>query len=192
MRFCSSDVLIQLTLHTHPTDYAEKYSDSQRLHSTTGNDDYDTEKSMTLTHRLDTTHEINAALRSQFETSSSHSSSITSFLSSQKPNQTSIAMAEPSTFVPRRSKSTISLRPTERVLESHAEVDEDGLDPESGDLGCGSTGCAPSRREGDGELDVTVRIEQTVSVERTRRRMREDYRTPRTIWDSRGIVSRSS
>lgn len=165
-------------------EYAEKYSESHRLTSHAG-DDHDTEKSTTtLTRRLDTTHEINDALRSQFETSTTSSFASTSFPLKSKQCG-SMGATELSSFVPKRTKSTMSVLPLERTLESHAEVDESTL--ENGDLGRGAREESESRREG--ELDVSVRIEQTVSVERARRRMREDYRTPRTMWDSRGSVS---
>ena len=145
---------------------------------------------MTLSRRLDTTHEINAALRSQFEKSTSSSFGSASFFSDKGKHGPTDSISSPTELVslpPKRSKTgSRGALPFENTLESHAEVDEDSLDSGEHEHAHRS----PSGQEG--MLDVSVRIEQTVSVERTKRRLREDYRTPRTMTDSRGTVSRGS
>lgn len=74
----------------------------------------------------------------------------------------------------------------ESTLEPHAELDEDMEIPS---LVCGEPSHGYACGE-EGVMGVSVRIEQTVSVERAKMRLREDYRTPRTMTSSSGSVSR--
>ncbi|KAH8116225.1 hypothetical protein DFH11DRAFT_1542981 [Phellopilus nigrolimitatus] len=102
-------------------EYAEKYAESERSYE--------------VTLALDTTREINNALRSQFETTVKSSPFIDTF-------------------------AVTSLR-SQSTHPGSQEVSQS-------------------------ELDVQVRIEQTVVVERNAAAMRrESYRTPRVLWGSR-------
>lgn len=133
-----------------PLEYASKYSESE-----------DGSYEVSVSRPLDTTREINAALRSQFECETYKSGAVLSVpyegtytLSATSGSTTSSHQVQLQSL--QYSQTRSQRRPEEEDLESQAE---------SG-------------------LDVQVRIERNVVVERTRTGLgRENYKKPRVMWE---------
>ncbi|KAL5514350.1 hypothetical protein ACEPAG_2438 [Sanghuangporus baumii] len=150
-------------------DYADKYNAASSLPSTS--------HQVSVSRRLDTTREINEALRSQFDRDSSQGGFLDSFGSKQS------IPGPPSWLQPPLSSTNECPRPS-HLLKTEMKSDEVGLDSRR-QQGGEHSGTAV-RYETESGLDVEVRVERTVTVQRIPTAValgRENYRKPRVTWE---------
>ncbi|OCB89137.1 hypothetical protein A7U60_g3736 [Sanghuangporus baumii] len=150
-------------------DYADKYNAASSLPSTSHR--------VSVSRRLDTTREINEALRSQFDHDSSQGGFFDSFGSKQS------IPGPPSWYQPPLSRASERSQPS-HLPKTGMKSGEVGLDSRR-QQGAEHSGTAV-RYETESGLDVEVRVERTVTVQRIPSAValgRESYRKPRVMWE---------
>ncbi|KAL5498685.1 hypothetical protein ACEPAH_2040 [Sanghuangporus vaninii] len=162
--------IMSQTILIRQRDYADKYNAASSSPSTSHHQ-------VSVSRRLDTTREINEALRSQFDHDSSRGGFLDSFGSKQS------VPGPPSWYQPPLSPTS------ERSQPSHSpktEMSPGGVGLDLRRQQGAERGGAAVRYEAESGLDVEVRVERTVTVQRVPSAVafrRESYRKPRVMWE---------
>lgn len=135
-----------------PLEYASKYAESE-----------DGSYEVSVSRPLDTTREINAALRSQFECETYKSGAVISVPYEGTYTLSAITVTGSST-----SSHQVQLQPLQySQTRSQRKPEDEDLEAQA-----------------ESGLDVQVRIERNVVVEKTRTGLsRENYKKPRVMWE---------
>ncbi|KAL5476801.1 hypothetical protein ACEPAI_2987 [Sanghuangporus weigelae] len=157
-------------------DYADKYNAATSLPSTS--------HQVSVSRRLDTTREINEALRSQFDHDSSQGGILDSFGSKQ-------SVPGPPSWYQAPLSPTSECSQSSHLPRTEMKSGDVGLDSRR-QQGAEHSGTAV-RYEAESGLDVEVRVERTVSVQRIPTAValgRENYRKPRVTWEQWPVPER--